>query len=182
MRPHIGAALLLFAASACGGIDHFEHTMVDEATVPGSSMINGPFSVQYGGAFNGVDLAKSESFSNNGVDPNDVDAIFIKAVRFEGTRPDVDRLDVLLNAAVLWVEAPGLPRVTVASRYEFPSSNQTTLEVVAGEDGESINLKPYATAASMTVGTDINLKLQPAFTTTFRTTITLLVDINLPGL
>lgn len=182
MRPHIGAALLLFAASACGGIDHFEHVMVDEATVPGSSMINGPFSVQYGGDFNGVDLSKSESFSNNGVDPNDVDAIFVKAVRLEGTRPDVDRLNVILNSVVIWVQAPDLPRVVVASSYNFPNSNQASIEVVAAEDGESINLKPYATAASMTVGTDINLKVQPAFDTTLRTTITLLVDINLPGL
>jgi hypothetical protein len=182
MRPHIGAALLLISATACAGLDHFEHTLTDEATIPGMINMSAPFALNYsGGAFTGVDLSKSESFANAGVEADDVDAIYIKQIRVEGTHAQIDRLDVIFNSVVLWVEAPGVPKQVVGSKYVFERSNQTSLEVIFTETGEAINLKPYATAESMTVGTDVNIKQPPQFETTIRTTITLLIDINLPG-
>lgn len=186
MRPHIGAAVFLLGAfsvfgAACGALDQFEHTITDEATIPGM-LSEGPFSPTFGMSFSGIDLSKSQSFANAGVGPGDVDAIYVKSVLVEGTHASVDRLDVLFNSITLWVEAPGVPRQTIATKYMFERSNQASLDVSDDGMGMAINLKPYAVAASMSVGSDVNVKTKPAFETTLRTTIVLLVDINLVGL
>lgn len=174
MRPHIGAALLSFAlSSACGGIDRFEHVITDSATIPG--MINmGAFTLMYGGAFRGTDLSKAETFQNQGVSPSDVDGIFIQSVTLQGTKP-IDRFDVLLESVELAIEAPGLPRLPVASKRGFERSNAAGLNLDTNQ-----NIKEYAVKESMTLTTNVDIKQIPAFETTIETTVTLIIDINLP--
>jgi hypothetical protein len=174
MRPHIGAAFVFSVfACACGGIDRFEHVITDSATIPGTINM-GPFSLNYGGAFNGTDLSKAETFRNNDVSPDDVDGIFIQSVTIQGTKP-IDRLDVLFEAMELAIEAPGLPRLPIASKRGFERSNASGLNLDTNQ-----NIKDYATSETMTVTTNVDIKQQPAFETTIETTVTLIIDINLP--
>src|SRR5262245_11183558 len=117
MRPHIGAAGLLVLLSGCNALDHFEHEVSDQATIPGrTTTMNVPFALNYaGGGFTGLNLSSSDSFTNNGVSANDVDAIFVKAARIEGTQPQKDNLGALFNSINIWVEAPGVARQLIAS-------------------------------------------------------------------
>jgi hypothetical protein len=179
MRPVVFALLLAALASAGCGLNKFDDTLTDEATIPGKLMTMGqPFSLTYSGGFqSGLDLSSEKTFQNNGVSPDKVDAIFVKKVHIEGTNPQIDRLDVILQSLTIWVEAPNVPRQTIATGSDFPAMSSAADLMVMSQ----INLKPYAVSKSMKVGTDVVLKQQPAFSTTIKTTVTIEVDIHLPG-
>ena len=172
------AFIMVFAVlgSACGAIDEFDHTMQDEATIPGSYDQTGPFALNYSGGFNSVSLSQEKSFQNAGVEPGDVDSIKVTSVRLEGKNPQIDRLDVLLESVTIWIEAPQLERKTIASGANFPQGSSATDLMVP-----DVELQPYAEAPSMKVGADVVIKQEPLFDTTLRTTIVLHVDIDLLG-
>lgn len=170
----------VLAGSPACGLKKFETSLSDEATLPGTIgqplPITGPEALGYKGGFNGLNLAQERNFQNNGVKPGDVDSITVISARLQGTK-SIDDLGALLMSVELWVEGPtpDLPRKTIATITEFGAgSNAADFTVMSG-----FNLKPYAVAPSMKVGTNILLKQRPAFDTTLRTTIKLLVDIHL---
>lgn len=174
--------LLFPIGAACGALDEFEETIVDETTIPGSTMtINGPFSPSFTGRFNGVDLSSTQSFRDNDVSPGDVDGIFVKAIRVEITtgaqNADLDRLDRFIERLELWVEAGGQPRISLAVQEPFPMAQAIDLAV-----DPDLNLKPYATSTNMTIGANVRVAQdRPVVSATMRTTVTLLIDINLLG-
>ena len=174
IRLFLAAAAL--TSTACGALDDFETTIEDEATIPGTFNAQTPSPLNFGGSFSSLDLSANREFSNQGVGPDDVDAIFVKAVHVESTEPMRDRLDVLLESIDLAVSSPGIAEKSVASKSQFPAAPAVDLDVVP-----DLNLKPYATAESMTMGATISLKQKPTFTTTLRVTVTLAIDINLLG-
>ena len=174
--------VMLGLGTACGALDEFEETIVDQTSIPGGNMqISGPFSPQFMGGFNGVDLSKSRGFQNNDVSPNDVDAIFVKAIRVEiatgSQNATLDRLDNFIERLELWVETNEQDRATLAVQESFPMTRTIDLTV-----DKSLNLKPYATSPAMTIGADLRLaEDRPPFNATMTTSITLLVDINFFG-
>jgi hypothetical protein len=179
MRRLSAIAFILICAvlgAACSAIDEFDHTMQDEATIPGTYDQTGPFALNYGGGFNSVSLSQEKSFQNAGVEPGDVDSIKVTSVRFEGKNPQIDRLDVLLESVTIWVEAPNLERKTIAMGANFPQ-NSTAVDLTVPD----VELQPYAEAPSMKVGADVIIKQKPLFDTTLRTTIVLHVDIDVLG-
>lgn len=178
LAPLSLALAALGGLSACGALDEFEHVMEDEATIPGTYGMSGPFTLGYNGAFDGVRLDQAKSFQNAGVTPSDVDAIFVRSARVEGKNPAIDRLDVLINSIEIWVEADGVPRATIATITELPM-NATGVDLAITDP--TLNLKPFAVAPAMKVGATVNLRQRPSFNTTLKTTIKLLVDINLLG-
>jgi hypothetical protein len=162
--------------SAACGLNKFDDTLTDQATIPGKVTMGAPFSLMYGGAFSsGLDLSTEKSFQNNGVKPSQVDAIYVKAVHIEAM-PDVEHFDVILQSLTISVEAPNVPMQTIAMGSDFPSSNEADLTVMS-----MVNLKPYAVSPMMQVGTNAVLKQQPGLNTTIKTTVTIEVDIHLPG-
>lgn len=173
----IGLAVASSFGTGCGALDDFEHVLQDEASIPGSFFQTSPFALGYSGGFNDIQLSSSKSFQNAGVTPGDVDAIFVVSARLEGTKPQIDRLDVLLGRVEIHVEAPGVEKRTIATIEEIPP-NASAVDLTVAPD---FNLKPYAVAPSMQVGADVTLKQAPALETTLRTTIVLHVDINLLG-
>lgn len=161
----------------CAALDEFEHVMEDEATIPGTIMMAGPFSLGYNGGFNDVRLSQEQSFQNAGVTPDDVDAIFVQEVHIEAKNPQIDRLDVILDSIELYVAAEGEPTLTIATARDLAPMT-TALDLTVDR---TVNLKPYAVKPSMRVGANLVLKQKPLFETTLETTIRLLIDINLLG-
>lgn len=180
---HLLAAVLLpvFAGTAaCGALDEFEEVIVDETTIPATSPIATPFSPGHAGSFQGLELGKSRTFQNQGVSPSDVDAIFVKSVNVEmstgSNNPLIDRLSLYVRSITFYVEAPGVERRVIATRTSFPEAASADLEVTP-----DLNLKPYAVAPSMDIGAEVVLERQPAVNVKLKTTLTLLIDINLLG-
>src|SRR5689334_8489314 len=99
MGAALAAAVATAALAGAGcGLNKFDETVEDEATIPGSYMSPAPFALGFMGGFNSLDLSTQKGFKNAGVTPDKVDAIYVKSVHLEGSRPDIDRLDVILKS------------------------------------------------------------------------------------
>lgn len=170
----VGSALAWLLASGCG-LDQIEVELDDQLTIP-STALGTPFQPSYL-MLQGVDFSARQELQNNEVEPGDIDAIFLRGARLEGTEPEKDDLGAILAAARFELEAPGLPRRRLAEKAPIPSGPSTELDF-----DPSFDLEPYGTAPSMSIQTDLELKEPRAFATTVRVIFTLLVDVNLGGL
>ncbi len=179
MHWGVPASIAFTLAAAGCGIDDFEFTIQDSATISGTAFQAGiPGALDYGAGFDSVKLETNKSFLDQGVSPDDVDGIFVKSVNIAGGNPEIDRLDVILESIKISVNAKGQPELIFASGSNFPSpSRAVDLETMT-----ETNLKSYAVAGDMSVGAEIVIKTPPALQTTLNTTIDLLVDINLAGI
>ena len=161
-------------ASGCGLAD-FQTTVSDEASIPGASDPPSPLGwTGFTGSFASLNLSADKSFTNAGVKPSDVNSILVKSVHLAGADPGKDDLGAILESVTLSVEAPGLAKTSFATISPLPSGYQADMTV----DG-SLNLKPYATAPTMTISAAMTLKQRPALQTTLETTITLVIDPHL---
>ena len=169
--------LLTVSAIGCGALDEFEEVIVDEALLPRQTTV-GPFSPQFGGSLTNIDLSASREFRNNDVSPGDVDAIFVRSIVVEtdAGQPDLSNMSLYISRIEFYVEADGVERRTLGTLTDIPMATSARIPV-----DSDLNLKPYATAPSMRVGTNVDIHTQPFVNVTFRTTLTLLVDINLLG-
>ncbi len=170
------AVALLLTSSACGALDEFEVVIEDEATIPASAQVGAPVSPTYAGGFNSLTLSADKTFANNDVKPEDVDAIFVKSVVVADSEPRLNNFKIV-DSIELFVSAEGLEKKKIASGSSFPEGATVTLSIEPG-----VNLQPYATKEQMTVSAEIKLKMPPGmFGFKLKTTVTLLVDVNLLG-
>jgi hypothetical protein len=177
MRFEVGALLLSgWLGAACGALDEFDVMVEDSASVPGTLSAGQIFDADYAGSFDSLDLHGDRTFANNDVKPEDVDAIFVKSVRLEDSRPEVNNLKNIIESVELFVSADGLEKKRIAQGSMFPEGASAELTI-----DNTLNLKPYAVKPAMTVSAEIKLKQKPAFSFTLKTIVTLLVDINLLG-
>lgn len=169
--------LVLLATAGCSALDEFEQVIVDETVIPGQAT-PGPFSAEFGGSFNNLDLSSAREFRNNDVSPSDVDAIYVLSivVDADGGSPELSILSDYIERIEFYVEAEGVERTTLGVLTDVPMATSAAIEVNSG-----LNIKAYAVAPSMTIGADIQLTRQPFVNLTLRTTVTLLVDIDLLG-
>ncbi|CAN0562246.1 unnamed protein product, partial [Laminaria digitata] len=135
--------------------------------------------------FSRVNLPSLQEFQSNGVSAGDVDAIYVKSVTLDlstgSNNPAIDQLDNFIVNVELFVEAPGLNRQVIATKTMMPEAASTTLEITPGDMLPGVNLKPYATAPSMSFGAQMMLKDPRGVNAQLKTTIVLVVDLNLLG-
>lgn len=170
--------IALLLVGGCGALDEFEEVITDEVTIPAQRFgVGGLFSPDFGG-LDDIQLSQARTFKNEGVDPNDVDAIFVKSLELQVSTgsPALDRLDYYLESIEFFIEAPGQTRRSLGALATVPEAASAMLPV-----DPTFNLKPYAVAPSMTVSAQATLKGQPRVNVTLRVILTLAVDINLGG-
>lgn len=176
MRAMRRAALLAVPAvlvlAGCGDLDEIDVVRSGTATVPGGPAVplsgvvaTFPFSIG------------RDALAEEGIDPGDVDSARLVALRLEVTQGA--SLEDWLDAVSLWVEAPGLPRVLVASRTGIAALPDGTAAVDLEAAG--VDLKPYV-LADTTALTAEGSGTAPPVDTTLRATATVRVDVNVSGL
>lgn len=179
-RGRRGIALVFAATSglaglgACG-LDEVEVELEDQVTIPGTSL-GTPFQASYP-QLQGLAFGSRQELRNNDIEPGDIDAIYLRAARIEGTEPEKDNLGAILSRAVFEIESPGLERRRLAGLDPVPEGPSANLDF-----DPMLDLEPYGTAPSMSIHTDLGLKEPRAFATTVRVVFTLLVDVNLGGI
>jgi hypothetical protein len=192
---HRTALVGAFAAflGACG-VDDFEEVITDEATLPANRTAGNPLNPDYGGTFDSLELSKARNFENMGVEPGDVDAIFVKSIQLEMDSgldaPEANKLSIYVESMEIWVEAPGEARKTIGTLAMAPETQSADLTIEAdfapsAADMNGTGLKPYAVAESMQIGADLVLTPQgamPFLNIKLKTTVTLLIDIDLLGI
>jgi len=185
--PALWIALACVGGAGCGALDEFEQTIVDQTTIPFTQGAQAPFVPTFssGGGLSNVSFSTLQEFQNNDVSPDDVDAIYVKSITLDiatgSNNPAIDQLDNFIVSAEIFVESPGLPRQVIATKAMMPDTASTTMDITPGDMLPGVNLKPYATAASMSFGAQLTLKDQRGVNATLTTTVVLLVDINLFG-
>ena len=197
--------LTLGQTIGCASLDDFEVEVTDEAVIDGTYMTNVAGALGFGGDYRSLNLSATKEFSDQGIDPDDVDAIYVKSISIVATNPENARLDPIIKALEFSVSADG-QMTELLGRSVLPDGNEVR-EIMIGQPSAGLcsdenfsdqtacetsgnnwrassltpelNLKDFATSQKMSVTANVELKQQPLFTTTLRTTIKLIVDIDL---
>lgn len=178
-RAALALPLLLAGLGAgCGALDDFAVVIEEEATIDGTYMTGVPTGVDFGGRFRGLSLSTTKSFSDQGADPDDVDAVFVEGIQIVATNPEDTRLDPILRTVTLTLAAPGQPDLELGTATLADGVEVRAVDLTVPS---TTNLKPWVVQDGATVGASIELKQAPLFSTTLRTTLRLRVDVNLLG-
>ncbi len=100
-------------------------------------------------AFLGMDVTSSEELQNQGGAPGDISEVQLDLFTLEATDPAGADLS-FLDSVDLYVEAPGLDKVLIASADSFPEG-----EALVDFTLEDVDLTDYVVSESMTLTTDV---------------------------
>lgn len=143
--------LPLAALVGCDG-DLFTIRIQDEATTTvekGTVLeeLAGDFGF---GDFVSMDITESAALQNQGVEPGDIQNVRLEYMQLEATAPSGADLS-FFSSMEIYVEAPDLPRMLIASASDFPEG-----EALIDMTIEDADLTDYATSQSMTFDVDVN--------------------------
>jgi hypothetical protein len=169
----IAGAIALAGLCTCAGIDNFDVDVQGQASIPKATLVEKLLSdIDFPG-FDSIDL--SQEFKNQGVTKDDVDSVHLKSMTFTIDSPSGGNFD-FLESLTFFAEADGLDKVQVASLTQVPKG-KSTLELVVNE---KVDLQPYVVAPSMRMSSHIE-GMRPDEDTTVTATVTLDVDVHVPG-
>ncbi len=163
----------LLALTMCSNLDHIDISAGGKADIPAGTLLDKLLgSVAFGG-FDKVDF--TESFKNQGVSKDDVDAVHLKTMTLIVEAPASGNFD-FLKSVHFFAKADGLDKIEIATIDSIPSGKrELDLVVNAGAD-----LKAYVVAPSMQIVSEVQGS-RPDQETTVAAAVVLDVDIHVPG-
>lgn len=100
--------------------------------------------------FVSMDLTAAQELANQGVQPGDIVESYLEELSLRASSPSGADLS-FLDAVEIYVEAPGLDPVLVASQDEFPPGvAEVQFELI------EVDLTPYIVSQSLTLTTDVS--------------------------
>lgn len=165
---------VLVALGNCGGLDNFEIHEDATAVIPGGTLLDQLASDAGFDGFLNMDVDQSQELKNQGVRKNQIDSLKLKQLTLEITQPAGQDF-TFLESLEFFIEAAGLPRKRIASGGPF-ASGATRVELAV----DDVELKPYATAESMNVTTQVTGR-RPPQETTVKAALTFGVDVDVLG-
>lgn len=173
MRRILEGLCAVAVLAACGGGVAFTVTKSSLATVEPCDQ--GQVNDLGFRDFDDVKVRSSAEWNNSGINPEDVDSVTIDRLRMRVKSPSDSDLAYLTHV-VFYAEAPNQPKVKIAERNGFPSGTRDIDFDVSG-----VELKPYVTADSMRISSEMTAAGCPAKEQTIETTITFSVDTSKQG-
>jgi hypothetical protein len=147
MRTLLPLCLLL---TGCGGTLFTIHVREASVTeVPAASPLELVLSGLGFGDFVSMDIVSAEELANQGVEPGDVKDVRLDSFELEALDGDLDL--AFLDALAIYVEAPDLDPVRVASQDDFPVG-----EPLVSFSIDDVDLTPYVQSRSLTVTTEVS--------------------------
>ncbi|MFT7581571.1 MAG: hypothetical protein ACI9MR_003249 [Myxococcota bacterium] len=136
----------LGGCDALGELDNFEIAVKSSATIPGAAEAEQVLAEfpEIGG-LDGLDLTRSATFQNGGVDASKVKTVEISTLVLTALEPAGQDL-AFLGTVVFHIGSPGQPRVEIARRTGFPAG-AASVELEAN----GRNLKAYLVASEATI-------------------------------
>lgn len=126
------------------------------------------------GEFVSMDLTSSAELANQGVEPGDISEVYMENLELEAISPDGSDL-AFISSVDVYVEAPDLPRVLVASQDDFPEG-----QALVAFDLEDVDLTDYVVSERMTFDTDVSGN-RPEQTTDIAARFTVAVGVTGQG-
>jgi hypothetical protein len=169
VRIAISAALL---ASLPGcGLDTFDVHASGRSTVDGSIAggVLDAVPLQLDG-LTSFDITSSREFKNQGAKPGDIDSVKLTSLGLAVEAPANGNLD-FIDHVDFYASAPGQKDVLIAT-LDVPTKGVRTVHAKVLD----VELKPYATATSMTLSSKVKGR-QPHEDTTVRVDVVISVDV-----
>lgn len=162
-------------AVTCGGLDELDIKRSSTATIPGGNILSQLVGSLGFSDLADMDLKDSQELKNQGVKPNEIDSVKLDSLTLDIVSPAGQDFGFLDDVS-FFIEAPGLEKKRIAHGEAFaPGLAHVGLDV------DDVELKPYVTAASMSITSEVQGH-QPNQETKVKATVVLTVDIDVGGL
>ena len=160
LRSPWGAGALALVVLGCGG-KLFTIDVSEQATtvIPGATLLETLAGDLGFGSFVSMNISESEELANQGVAPGDIRESYLVEFTLEATDPPGADLS-WIDAMDLYVTAPDLPEVRIASLDDFPEGVSTV-----SFDLDDVDLTDWIVSESMTLTTDVTGRRPPEETT-----------------
>jgi hypothetical protein len=142
--------LLLAVASCDGTLIFIEVDQQTTTTVERGTLLDDLVGDLGLDDFLDMDITTSSELQNQGVEPGDISSVELTLFELEVLAPDGGDLS-FLSSVELYVEAPDLPEIRVASATDLPEGQPTVVF-----DLDRVDLTDYVVSRSMTLSTDIS--------------------------
>lgn len=167
------AVVSLLGLTMCENVDNIDVSVGGKAEIPAATLLDKLLGTLAFDGFNKVDF--SESFKNQGVTKDDVDAVHLKSMTLIVEAPATGNFD-FVQSVHFFAKADGLDKVEIASMDPVPKGKRE-LDLVINADAD---LKAYVVAPSMQIVSEVKGSL-PSEKTTAAAAVLLDVDIHIPG-
>lgn len=166
-------ALLAACSSASTSLDDFDITRTASVQIQGSPLSGLLQPLGFAG-WTDMNLSSSAEMKNQGVKANQIDSVKLKLLRLKVSKPTGQDLG-FFKSVKFYAESKDLPKLLVAHGGPF-SAGQGSVDLTL----DNAELKPYVTAAAMSLTSEVDGHA-PAQDTTIDATVTLRVDVNVTG-
>lgn len=146
----LGLALGILSVACQGQLFNIRVTEQATTSIPARSTLEqliGDFGF---GDFASMDLTQSQELQNQGVDPGDIATARLVAFELEAIDPDGADLS-FMDSMSIYVEAPDLPRLLLASADSFPEGEPLVEFEMTNED-----IADHVVSQSMTFTTEVS--------------------------
>ncbi len=167
------ACVSLVGLTMCSNIDHIDVSVGGKAEIPAATLLSKLLGAVSFGGFDKVDF--TESFKNQGVTKDDVDAVHLKTMTLIVEAPPTGNFD-FIQSVHFFAKADGLDKVEIATMDAIPKGKRELDLVING----AVDLKAYVVAPSMQIVSEVQGAL-PDEKTTVAAAVVLDVDIHIPG-
>jgi hypothetical protein len=176
MRRWRSSLLVFFLpiAITCGGLDNFLIEEQSRAVIQSGSLLEQFAGAAGFGEFATVDITQNQSLQNQGVERHQIDSVKILSLTMTIVDPQGEDF-TFLDSIEFFVEADGLPKVSIATGGPFPSGASTVELTIPDQD-----LADYAASESMNITTEARGR-RPDQDTTIDANLMLDVDVNVEG-
>lgn len=176
LTGHWRAGALVAITLGCGG-KLFSIDVENEATteIAGATLLEVLVGDLGFDDFVSMNIVEDEALANQGVAPGDIEQTYLVEFTLEATDPPGADL-AWIDTMQLYVSAPGLPDVRVASMDDFPVGQSTVFFEL-----DDVDLTDWIVSESMTITTDVTAQ-RPEQTTQVRANFVLNVGVTQQGL
>lgn len=148
-RPICNTLLLMGGLACQGKLVTISVEKQSTTTVEGGSILENLLGDLGFDSFVSMDLTQSEELQNQGVEPGDIVDVRLVYLELEALSPPGADLS-FIDSMDVYVSAPGLDEVRVASADDFPEG-----QAVVSFDIADVDLTDYVVSESMTLRTDV---------------------------
>ncbi|MCB9741871.1 MAG: hypothetical protein H6741_23615 [Alphaproteobacteria bacterium] len=167
--------LALFALAGCTNLVTIEVDAESTTTIEQGSILENFIGAMGFGDFTNMDITASDELRNQGVEPGDINEVFLTAFDLSITGPESGDF-AFLESLDVYVEAPGLESQLIASTSAF---GEGVRQVAV--DLEGVDLTDYVVSENMTLTTDVTGH-RPEVTTDVKAYVALDVGVTAQGI
>lgn len=173
----VGRTMLVGLIACQGQVVSIELSESAEATIEGQSTLGGITDLVGAlgfDAFTEMDISQSQELVNQGVQPGDIETAYVTAFSLSAIDPSDADLS-FISSLEIWVEAPDLEPILVASQVDFPEGVSVVDFVL-----EDVNLVDYVVSDSMQITTEATGSI-PDETITIKADATFEIGVTAQG-